>query len=321
MTHRYTKGNDEWKVPHGNKKRHHECSGCATLKEQLDVAIERANNAESKLEDTIVREDNLNELIEANKADMKIDAGRLERYDQLKIRHNDLVDEFRQLKELKGQTAVHVKKLDKQTETIAPEKQDVGAMTSLTDDESSDEDEVRGIPMRFDGDSPDSPTKDSPKRPVTAKKEVATQTHRVELQKRRKKRGRKVVPLCFNCNRYGHIAKNCKSKKRCSQCGRTDHIKAACTRKIEQGPSCINCRGDHLASSHKCPKYKTQVRKVRTQRPAPRQESPSWGPQYGNHNEGMGNGFWTPWGFFPFMQNAFVKAQGPCKGTPPYKRW
>lgn len=42
---------------------------------------------------------------------------------------------------------------------------------------------------------------------------------------------------CYNCNRFGHVAKHCKNQKSCRNCGGSDHEHKDCT----EGAKCVNC--------------------------------------------------------------------------------
>jgi len=60
------------------------------------------------------------------------------------------------------------------------------------------------------------------------------------------------VQICFSCYRIGHISKVCKSKPRCLFCGDDVHEdKESCPNK-NRDPRCVNCQGEHLATSHSC---------------------------------------------------------------------
>lgn len=58
---------------------------------------------------------------------------------------------------------------------------------------------------------------------------------------------------CFRCQRYRHIAGQCRSHPRCEFCGQL-HNTQEC-RNALMDPSCCNCGGAHLASSKECPVY------------------------------------------------------------------
>ena len=64
------------------------------------------------------------------------------------------------------------------------------------------------------------------------------------------------IRRCFNCQRYGHVAGVCRSKKRCSQCGSSDQQHPnPCT----ASPRCCNCNGDHPAYSKHCSEYTSRA--------------------------------------------------------------
>jgi len=64
------------------------------------------------------------------------------------------------------------------------------------------------------------------------------------------------IKICYSCYRVGHISKACKGKPRCIFCGGDPHGKDnendVCPER-DNPPKCINCQGEHLASSHTCP--------------------------------------------------------------------
>ena len=53
---------------------------------------------------------------------------------------------------------------------------------------------------------------------------------------------------CYNCQRLGHTANNCKGKKRCLKCGEC-HIYKECTTEKQK---CANCGQEHMANSKQC---------------------------------------------------------------------
>ena len=66
------------------------------------------------------------------------------------------------------------------------------------------------------------------------------------------------VTQCFNCQSFGHSAKNCRSKQKCLICGES-HSHKACPNKEAMKPKCTNCKGPHVASYKWCPEYKKQA--------------------------------------------------------------
>lgn len=67
---------------------------------------------------------------------------------------------------------------------------------------------------------------------------------------------------CYKCFKYGHVAKYCRSNNQiCSRCGEGDHKYDNCP-KFDQHPICCNCKGEHIAISTDCPKFKEHQRKI-----------------------------------------------------------
>lgn len=65
-----------------------------------------------------------------------------------------------------------------------------------------------------------------------------------------------AISRCYRCQRYGHLAKDCKGVETCSHCAGEGHGFKDCTNK-KQGPKCINCQKsrmnhNHAANSEKC---------------------------------------------------------------------
>ena len=63
---------------------------------------------------------------------------------------------------------------------------------------------------------------------------------------------------CFNCQSFGHSAKNCRSKQKCLICGES-HSHKGCPNKEARKPKCANSKGPHVASYKGCPEYKKQT--------------------------------------------------------------
>ena len=60
---------------------------------------------------------------------------------------------------------------------------------------------------------------------------------------------------CFNCNKYGHTGKYCRSAQRCKKCG-TNHPHSDCQNTLR----CVNCGGPHSAAYGGCPRYRLEVK-------------------------------------------------------------
>ena len=58
---------------------------------------------------------------------------------------------------------------------------------------------------------------------------------------------------CFKCQKYGHFSSNCNHAEICEKCAQPKHTDN-CTENI----CCINCKGDHAASSRDCPMWKQE---------------------------------------------------------------
>lgn len=67
-----------------------------------------------------------------------------------------------------------------------------------------------------------------------------------------------ILPVlrCYNCLRFGHTAKLCKSKLRCPICT-NEHKKEECN---QTSGACIHCSGPHSALDPTCPELKRQQR-------------------------------------------------------------
>lgn len=63
--------------------------------------------------------------------------------------------------------------------------------------------------------------------------------------------------MCNACLRYGHIALNCKSRKRCGNCGET-HEEQVNDQECPNQTRCVHCKDSHKSSDVKCPERKKQ---------------------------------------------------------------
>ena len=66
------------------------------------------------------------------------------------------------------------------------------------------------------------------------------------------------VTQCFNCQSFGHSAKNCRSKQKCLIYGES-HSHEGCPNKKARKPKCANCMRPHVASYKGCQEYKRQA--------------------------------------------------------------
>ncbi|XP_049871789.1 uncharacterized protein LOC126370809 [Pectinophora gossypiella] len=65
------------------------------------------------------------------------------------------------------------------------------------------------------------------------------------------------VKQCFNCLRYGHMAKFCKNAQRCSICS-DKHSFRECQVPAEKAV-CAHCQGNHISISGECPVKKLKI--------------------------------------------------------------
>jgi len=77
---------------------------------------------------------------------------------------------------------------------------------------------------------------------------------------------------CYNCQRYGHHAKGCRSPQRCGLCAAPGHTLEKCQFKGQEAKlRCVNCTGRHMSGDRRCPKQAEeadrgrQAREVRPQ--------------------------------------------------------
>ncbi|XP_060847575.1 uncharacterized protein LOC132927134 [Rhopalosiphum padi] len=69
---------------------------------------------------------------------------------------------------------------------------------------------------------------------------------------------------CNNCLRFGHTAKFCRSKSKCSHCGLNDHSLTTCPSINATDPVCIFCKLPHLSTDRNCQEWSFQrdVKKI-----------------------------------------------------------
>jgi len=70
----------------------------------------------------------------------------------------------------------------------------------------------------------------------------------------------KYVPpplRCFKCQRFGHVADECRGHERCTRCGKNHDVDNCQTEKANF--KCANCGGNHSAAYGGCPKMKEQA--------------------------------------------------------------
>ena len=66
------------------------------------------------------------------------------------------------------------------------------------------------------------------------------------------------VKQCYRCQRFGHIAFDCKNKhQKCGRCGGETHQKRDCTASVRK---CANCFGPHASSDRSCPKFQEFIK-------------------------------------------------------------
>lgn len=58
--------------------------------------------------------------------------------------------------------------------------------------------------------------------------------------------------VCYRCFRVGHISASCRSSERCLKCGQNKHTEETSCSATGKPPTCINCKGEHLATSPNC---------------------------------------------------------------------
>ena len=68
---------------------------------------------------------------------------------------------------------------------------------------------------------------------------------------------------CFNCQAFGHLARECRSPARCAICA-LPHDTRQCPEKTKDKMSykCANCKGQHSAANNRCPRRKEILEKM-----------------------------------------------------------
>ena len=81
-----------------------------------------------------------------------------------------------------------------------------------------------------------------------------------------------LITQCYQCQGFNHLAKDCKSQVKCMICA-GPHKSSECPEKDKDSfnPKCTNCKGDHVAASRECPKFKEQC-KIQTEKVKARQD-------------------------------------------------
>ena len=70
---------------------------------------------------------------------------------------------------------------------------------------------------------------------------------------------------CFQCQKFGHSKKFCKNEIACWKCGKVGHDGGDCK---SETVCCLNCNGDHFASSKSCPIWQQEkdIQRVKTEK-------------------------------------------------------
>jgi hypothetical protein len=71
------------------------------------------------------------------------------------------------------------------------------------------------------------------------------------------------VTRCFNCQKYGHIARKCRNPATCAECAE-NHSTNECTKEPETRRKCAVCSGNHGAGSSHCPAERREREKAAT---------------------------------------------------------
>ena len=70
---------------------------------------------------------------------------------------------------------------------------------------------------------------------------------------------------CFQCQKFGHSKRFCKNQIACWKCGSEGHDGSECTAETTR---CLNCKGDHCASSKSCPIWiqEKDIQRIKTEK-------------------------------------------------------
>ncbi|XP_046666808.1 uncharacterized protein LOC124358551 [Homalodisca vitripennis] len=81
-----------------------------------------------------------------------------------------------------------------------------------------------------------------------------------------------IVTRCYKCQRYGHMAKDCKSEVDvCGHCAATGHETKACSHKGDKTKAkCVHCSGErgsgrhsgHPSGDRNCPKHQDEINRL-----------------------------------------------------------
>jgi len=69
---------------------------------------------------------------------------------------------------------------------------------------------------------------------------------------------------CFNCQKYGHVARACRSPVRCSYCSKGHSSKDCSSQSDRASKRCSNCNGPHEAWARNCPTREREINRVRS---------------------------------------------------------
>ncbi|KAJ3631944.1 hypothetical protein MTP99_013044 [Tenebrio molitor] len=78
-----------------------------------------------------------------------------------------------------------------------------------------------------------------------------------------------TVTRCYNCQRFGHIAKHCRSEQQCGYCSSTENESRDCRHKLgESKHQCANCirsgnkDANHHTASNQCPIFQHRAQET-----------------------------------------------------------